>query len=800
MTTLFNDIKYAIRQLIKSPVFTAVAVLTLALGIGANTSMFTTLRAALMRPLPYAHADRLVRVFCTSPHSRSWPHSVANFLDYKSQNDVFQQMAAFVGAAYNFAEPGQPARRLRGLEVTADMFPLLEAQPQVGRPFIVEEERPGQNEVAILSHAFWQNQFAGDTNILGRTLRLDGKPVTIVGVMPDRFNDTRLSGTVDVWRPLVFPDAQRQNREWIWLQVVGRLKPGVSLSQAQAGMDALSARLAQVYPKSNSGIGLRLMLLANVGNENRRQMLWLAMGLAGFVLLIACANLANLQLARIAGRTREVAVRSALGANRRRLSGQLLSESLLIALLGGLLGLLVAKWGNELLSSQMLVGNDGRIRLNLGLDVLGFAFVATTISGLVFGLVPAWMASGTDVNEVLKQGARGSTSDRSQHRLRHALVVLEMALALVLLAGAGVVVRGLHQFASSDPGWQVDGLTLGYLTLPDNKYGDNERRLAFARTLQEKLSALPGFERVALARELPLRGIGNGSSFVIEGRPEPPSGHKPLASINSLGDGYFETLGIPLVAGRRFTVPETSNSPAVVIINETMACTFWPGESAIGRRIGEPGHWREIVGVVGDVCFPASLDEPQTKFQTYRPFTQEPSGFLAVAVRGNVSPETLQKAVAELDSDLPLNNPSSARAAVERSLTGPNVLGKLLAVFAAMGLLLAAMGIYGVMAGFVAHLTGEIGVRIAVGAQLKDVLWLVIDKGLRLTVLGVATGSIGAFGVARALASISPELKSKDPFTFLFVTSLLAATAVLACWIPARRAVKIDPMEALRYE
>ncbi|MEJ2704890.1 MAG: ABC transporter permease, partial [Sedimentisphaerales bacterium] len=732
MTTLFNDIKYAIRQLIKSPVFTAVAVLTLALGIGANTSMFTTLRAALMRPLPYAHADRLVRVFCTSPHSRSWPHSVANFLDYKSQNDVFQQMAAFVGAAYNFAEPGQPARRLRGLEVTADMFPLLEAQPQVGRPFIVEEERPGQNEVAILSHAFWQNQFAGDTNILGRTLRLDGKPVTIVGVMPDRFNDTRLSGTVDVWRPLVFPDAQRQNREWIWLQVVGRLKPGVSLSQAQAGMDALSARLAQVYPKSNSGIGLRLML--------------------------------------------------------RRLSGQLLSESLLIALLGGLLGLLVAKWGNELLSSQMLVGNDGRIRLNLGLDVLGFAFVATTISGLVFGLVPAWMASGTDVNEVLKQGARGSTSDRSQHRLRHALVVLEMALALVLLAGAGVVVRGLHQFASSDPGWQVDGLTLGYLTLPDNKYGDNERRLAFARTLQEKLSALPGFERVALARELPLRGIGNGSSFVIEGRPEPPSGHKPLASINSLGDGYFETLGIPLVAGRRFTVPETSNSPAVVIINETMACTFWPGESAIGRRIGEPGHWREIVGVVGDVCFPASLDEPQTKFQTYRPFTQEPSGFLAVAVRGNVSPETLQKAVAELDSDLPLNNPSSARAAVERSLTGPNVLGKLLAVFAAMGLLLAAMGIYGVMAGFVAHLTGDIGVRIAVGAQLKDVLWLVIDKGLRLTVLGVATGSIGAFGVARALASISPELKSKDPFTFLFVTSLLAATAVLACWIPARRA------------
>lgn len=793
---MFQDLRFGLRMLVKKPGFTLIAVFTMALGIGANTSMFTAVQATLLRELPYPDAVSLVRVYRTSPQSRSWPHSPANFLDQQAQNNVFERMAALNPRPFTLAEPGQPAERVRGLQASIELFPLLGIQPMLGRTFTVDEDRPGRDNVVILSHGFWLRRFAGDPNILGRLLRLDGEPVMVIGVMSAWFHDRRVGGAVDVWRPLVFTDTQRQKRDDNWLLSIARLKPGVSLTQAQAEMDSLATKLSQAYPESNSEVGLRLVPLAESGNENGRRVIWLTMSLAGFVLLIACANLSNLQLARMTMRAREFAIRSALGARRGRLLRQLLTESLLLAVLGGLLGLLLAKWGNELLSRQIFNDDEIGMALRLNLKVLGFAFAASTLAGLVFGLVPAWLASRTDVNSVLKQGSRGTTGDRSQHRLRHALVVAEVALALVLLAGAGLVVRGLQRFTVRDPGWQADGLTLGYLSLPDSKYGSSDSRRAFAERLQEKLSALPGSERVALAFSLPVEDFSVTESFAIAGQPEPPRGHEPLRFINRVTPGYFDTLGMKLVTGRDFTAADTSNRPPITIINETMARTFWPGESPIGKRIGN----EEIVGVVSDVRFPANLDEPDTRFQTYRPFAQEPQHGLAIALRGNITAETLRQVVAEMDSDQSINELGSARAAIARRLDNYAVLGWLLSSFAVLGLLLAALGLYGVIAGFVSQRINEIGVRMALGAQPRDVLWLVVGKGLRLTLFGVGLGFIGAFVLARLLVAIAPGLESNDPLAIVFAAGLLTAVAALACWIPARRAARVDPMIALRHE
>jgi predicted permease len=520
------------------------------------------------------------------------------------------------------------------------------------------------------------------------------------------------------------------------------------------------------------------------------------MALAGFVLLIACANLANLQFARTAMRGREFAIRGALGAPRGRVLRQLLSESLLLALLGGLLGLVLTYWSNELLSRQFVVEGETVLNLPLNLRVLGFALAASTVSGLAFGLVPAWLASRNGVHDAFKQGSRGTTGDRSQHRMQHSLVVVELALAMVLLAGAGLVVNGLRSFAALDPGWRVDRITVGYLTLPERKYGNGNTLRAFADRLEEKLAALPGVEQVALGWTLPVRQFNITSSFSIDGRPEPRKGFTPDRFVNGITPGYFSTLGMQLQAGREFTTSDTTNRPAVVIINETMARVFWPDKSPIGQHIdGE-----EIVGIVSNVRFPANPGELRTPYQTYRPFAQAPRGSLAVAIRGNVPAETLRRAVAELDPDQPVGDPGPARADVGKTLDNWAVGGRLLSIFALLGLSLAGLGIYGVISGFVVRRTGEIGVRMALGAQLRDVLWLVVGKGLRLAVVGTAIGLLGAFGITRLLASVLPELPATDPLVILFVAALLLTVAIVACWVPARRAAKVDPMVALRNE
>jgi len=790
-----QDLRFAARGLWQSPVFAGVAIATLALGIGLNTAMFSVLQALLRRELPFPAPESLVQVFRTSPHSQRWPHSPANFLDQQAQNDVFTGMAAYQPRPFNLAEPGQPAERVGGVQASAEIFPLLGVRALLGRTFSAEEDRPGGERVVVLDHGFWQRRFAGDPAILGRTLRLDGEAFTVIGVMPANFRDRPLFGTSDLWTPLAFDANQRANRGGNFLRSIARLKPGVTLPRAAAALDALAARQALAHPATNTGIGLRAVPILDAMDPRGRLSLWATMALAGFVLLIACANLANLQFARTARRTRELAIRGALGASRGRLLRQLLTESLLLALLGGAAGLAVAQAATVLLDRALEPGDALAVALDR--PVLAFAFAASTLSGLGFGLLPAWLAARADPGESIKAGGRGVIGDRARRRVQHALIVAEMALALVLLAGAGLMVRGVARFAAQSPGWDIDGLAVAQLALPAKRYGGSGSQRAFAARLEEKLAALPGVTHAAVAWSVPIGSFDTAGDFAVADRAAPPPGRAPLRHVNGVTPGYFAALGQPLRAGRAFTAADREEQPAVVIVNETLARTFWPDASALGRRIGD----EEIVGVVADVRFPTDPSEPSTRFQTYRPFAQAPRGSnLWLAVRGPVSADQLRRAVAAIDADLPLHLPGTARSRVDRALLRLGQVGWLLTGFGALGVLLAALGLYGVIAGFVAHRTNEIGVRLALGAGPRDVLRLVLGQGVRLTFVGALIGLLGAAAATRLIAAVAPDLAGGDVGTLGAVTALLLAVALLACWLPARRATRIDPMLALRAE
>jgi predicted permease len=804
-----TDLRFASRQLLKNPVFTAVAVLTLALGIGANTAMFSVLNALLLRALPYPNSERLARVYRTSPQSQTWPHSVANFLDHREQNTVFERIAAFSWWSFNLAEPGAPAERLRGMIATADFFPTLGVAAALGRTFTAEEDHPGANNVVVLSYSFWMRRFAGDTNILGRTLRLDGESVSVIGVMPASFEHPLLWGILDAFRPAAFTPEQRRDRGNNWLNALARLKPGVPLGQAQAEMRAIAKRLAQAYPDNNVQDNVRLVPLRTSGmDDTGRHLTWLTMGLAGFVLLIACANLANLQLVRTASKARELAVRAALGAGRVRLMRQLLTESLVVSLLGGSLGLLLAVGADAFIGRRLLIADEPGLNLAPDASVLIFALLCSVLTGIVFGTVPAWIASRADVNDALKESSRGTTSSRSQHRLRHTLIIGEVALALVLLAGASLFVRGLQRFTHRDPGWRVDGLLTGWLSLPGTKYERADQQLAFFQRLEERLAALPGVERAAISSSLPIWAFGSSHTIVVEGRPAPPPGQEPLVYAESVSPGYFDTIGIQLRQGRVFASTDTTNRVDVIVINDAMARRFWPNENPLGKRIASRGqdepHWQEIVGVVSDVRFPANLGVPDTRLQVYYPFAQEPRRFAAIGLRTTGKPESMasavRRAVAEIDPDQPVNELDAARKIVDRNLANLGLVGTLLGAFAVLGLVLAGVGTYGVISSFVAQRTGEIGIRMALGALKRDVLWLVLGRGLRLILAGALLGLGGALATARLLAAAIPELPARDPMAMAAITIVLVAVALVACWLPARRAAKVEPMEALRYE
>ena len=806
MNSISQDVRYSVRMLLKDKAFTVVAVLTLALGIGVNTAMFSVLNTFLFRALPYPESSRLVRVFRTSPHSQSWPHSNGNFFDQHDQNTVFEKMAAYTFNSRNLTEQGQTAERLLSLAATADFFPMLGVAPAHGRVFKPEEFEPGADNVIVLTDRFWTRRFGSDPNIIGRKIQLDGKTVEIIGVMPPGFEHPILWGPVDIWQPLALDQKQRANRDTNYLSEFGRLKPGVNIKQAEQSMIALAANIGK-QNKMNVGESVRLEpLQRSTSDDIGRTVMWFTFGLAGFVLLIACANLANLQLVRTAARARELAVRAALGAARWRLLRQSLTESIVVALIGGVISLAIALWAVRFISNRLFEQLPGA-SVQLDYKVFGFALLCSVVTGVLFGTVPAWLASRTDLNLALRENARGSTAGRSQHRLRHLLIVGEVAFAMVLLAAAGLFLSGLHRFINADPGWQVDGLLTAQMSLRGERYAEDKQAVAFVNELESRLRAVPGVEHVAIGSSQPVYGFNSSSPFLIEGRPEPPLDKLPEMFYEPVSNDYFATLGARLQQGRAFNAADVADHPSVVIINETTARTFWPNESPVGKRISNSGakkEYHEIVGVVNDIAFPGDLGEPYTHFEAFLPAAQSAPTYLTILLRTSANAEalgnSLRNTVAAIDPSLPVYRIRTARTTVEQGLGSISLLGSLLGAFATVGVILAAIGIYGVVSYTVVQRTGELGIRMALGAQRGDVLWLVLGKGALLVSIGAVLGVAGAYGVSRLLIALIPSLPTRNPL-ILAVTGLgLVLVALVACYLPARRATRVDPLIALRSE
>jgi putative ABC transport system permease protein len=805
METLWHDLRYGLRMLIKSPGFALVAVLTLALGIGANTAIFSVVNTVLLRPLPYEDPDRLIVVRETKlPQFPEFSVSPGNFLDWQKQNTVFAQLEAFRGQAYNLTGTGEP-EQLRAARVTAGMFPMLGVKPAQGRNFLPEEDKAGSGNVVLISHGLWQRRFGSDANIIGQQLRLNDQSHTVVGIMPPDFQFP--GRNLDLWAPMAFSDNDRQAHGAHYISTLGRLKPNVTIEQALAEMKTIAERLAQQYPNSNAGWSVKLMPMLEAGVRDMKPALLVLLGAVGFVLLIACANVANLLLARAATRQKEVAVRTALGAGRWRVVRQLLTESLLLAIVGGAAGLLLA-WGG--MRSLLTLAPQGLPRIqDVALDTraLGFTLLITLLTGVIFGLVPALQSSRPDLNETLKEGGRGASGGFRRQRVRNLLVITEVALALVLLLGAGLMLKSFWRLQQVNPGFDPKHALVASIGLPGSRYSDNQQRIAFFNQLSQQLSALPGVQAVGATQSLPLGGdyvLG----FIIQGRPPAAPGEDRSTNYYSVTPGYFKAMGIPLLRGRLFTEQDNGQAPSVAVINEAMAKHYFPGEDPIGKRIHVtqgPENFREIVGIVGDVK-QYGLDQ-DTPVQTYTPYLQMPFSSMTVVARTAGDPLSLSAAlrsqVLSIDKQQPVASIRTMEQILYNSLANQRFSMLLLAIFAVVALVLAAVGIYGVMAYAVTQRTHEIGIRMALGASQSKVLKLVIRQGMLLTVIGVALGLASAFTLSILLTSFSTLLygiQATDPVTYAGISLLLTLVALAACYIPALRATKVDPMIALRCE
>jgi predicted permease len=798
-----QDLRHGVRGLRKTPRFAIAALLTVVLGVGANATIFSVLNPLLFKPLPYPEPDRIVHVFRTSPQSDRWPHAPGNYLDHRDRNTVFEHLAAMTWRDASLADPDQPAERLLAIRASGNFFAVLGGAPLLGRVFEPSDDSAGAAPVVVLSHRLWQRRFAGDRSVIGRSIRLDGQETTVIGVMPEDYEYPLFWGAIEIWRPLALSAEERTIRTSNYLREFGRLKPGVTPEQADSTVRTLGRQVLNEHPELDQREGLRVEALS-IASPSQRRISAFGFGLAFLVLLIACVNLANLQMARTATRAREFAIRGAIGGGKGRLMRQSLTESLLVSVLGGALAIPLSYWCTQLIATRQFADLPG-VRITLDPVTLAFAFGCALLTGVIFGVVPAWLASRTDVNDVLKQTTQSTASSRTPQRLRQALIVAEIAFALVTLAGSASLIRGLQRLTDIDPGWRADGVISARVTLAGPRYASPRARAEFYNALEARVRALPGVTSAALATSgVPVGPFNTSSSVLAEGASD-----VVLAYGETVTPEYFDTLGIALRRGRVFTSGDRFGQTRVTIINETMARRLWPNQDPIGKRLGADGdnpNWREVVGVVADVTYPsfASTSPIDTDMQAFQPLAQNVSGAVSIILRtadqADAIAPGLAREVAALDRDLPVYNVMTARASELRSTAGLRLMSNVLGAFALLGLVLAGVGIFGVVSYSTAQRAGELGMRMALGARQSVVLWLVLKQGVGLTLVGAIAGLAGGLALARVLSSMMPNLPAPELSIILAVFACMVAVALAAFSIPAWKASKTNPMLVLRHE
>jgi putative ABC transport system permease protein len=817
METLLQDIRYGVRVLLKGRTVTFVAVIALALGIGANTAIFSIVNALLFRSLPYKNAERLAMIWETNSEVQigfdSLPVSIAAFDDWRKQGESFEAVSILDSQRYAFTGAGRP-ERISGVTTSASFFDVMGASPILGRTYTEEEDRPGANRVAVISYALWQSHFGGDKEVCGRTMQLDGSDYAIIGVMPRGFQFPRatdlptyfqLPVQTELWTPAGLTDKQLANRDSHNKSVIVRLKPDVTLQQAQAEIDAITRHAAEQY-EASKGFSASVVPLKQQLVGSLRLALLILLGAVGLVLLIACANVANLLLARAAARQKEMAVRTALGASRARLVRQLLTESVLLAIVGGAVAVLLAVWGIDLLLALSPASIPRKHEITVDGTALAFTFTVALITGVLFGLAPAFQVSRFNLNETLKEGARGSTGSRN--RVRSLLVVAEVALSLVLLIGAGLLIRSFARLTGTDAGFNPQNVAAMNLSVSSSHYDEDAKQIRFFKQVLDQVKAIPGAASVGAVSDLPLSGSEEIDQFTVEGAPAPKTlNDTPLADFRFVDAGYFKTLEVPFIAGRAFTEYDNETAPQVVIINESMARRHFNGQDPVGKRIKagpleDESPWATIVGVVKDLKH-SGLDA-DVRPQLYFPYQQKLWGHLVIVARSATDAASLfgamREAVWAVDKDQPITSLRQMTDYLNDSVSQQRFNAILLAAFAVLALILASVGIYGVMSYSVTQRTHELGIRMALGAKQRDVFQLVVIEGMKLALSGVALGLVGALAATRLMASLLFGISATDPLTFTLISLILTGVALAACFVPARRATKVDPMVALRYE
>jgi len=815
MNGLVQDFRYALRQLRKSPGFTAVAVITLALGIGANTAIFSVVNGALLRPLAFREPDRLVHVWHTPP-AKSFPGmtkfavSAANYLDWQSQNQVFENMAIYTYSGFTLTG-GEKPEQIDAGAVSSSFFETLGVQPMLGRVFLPQEDQPGRSNVVVLSYRFWQEHFGSNADVVGHNISVDGQSFLVAGVMPPSF---RYPDIAQVWTPMAWTDKQRAVRGEHHYAVVARLKPGISLRQAQAAMNTISSRLEQSYPGDNKGWGAVVVPLHDDLVSDVRPALLVLLGAVAFVLLIACVNVANLALVKTLSRRKEIAVRTALGASSARVLRQILTETVLLALAGGAIGLTYAHFGVRLIMAFLADKLPRSVDIRLDLPVLGFTALISILTGIIAGVLPALRLTRADVSQALKQGLGRTDSDSGGHRTRSVLVVAEVALSLVLLIGAGLMIRSFQQLHGVNPGFESHGVLTMTAAVSRAKFPLPAQQIGFFEQVLQRVRTLPGVESAGVIDDIPLNGNGSHQPIAIEGRPVVAMSEQPEVDVRLISSGYMGAMHIPIVRGRDFADTDVAGRLAAILISASMAEHYWPGEDPIGKRLTLtffPDVVREVVGVVGDVKLDG-LDQARLSTILYMPLDQASASAtggwnsfpMTLVVRSTTNPTGIVSAVAnavhEGDREIPVRDIFTMDDLVTNSMSQQRSNMLLLGSFAGLALLLAAIGIYSVLSYSVKRRVQEIGIRLALGARIEDVLRMVIVEGMKPTLLGVVIGAVGALAMGHVLSSLIYGVKPTDPVTFLAVAVLLGAIALMASVIPAYRAAKVDPMVALRYE